>query len=238
MKRVVSYGAGVDSTAMTLLLIKQGEWPDLVLFADTGGEYPETYDYLKIFDSYLSSCDPALHVTRIQSKDGPTYDYMFARGWTPSRQFPSHIERWKIRPILAYCQEWRKGERVEMCIGIDYDERDRIADPRRKFIDNRYPLIEKEVGRRGAEALIREAGLPLPIKSGCFFCPYQNGERWKWSKRVHPDKFAAARKLEEAGNFFPRKTLYYKGPLSKIDELIDGNETFDQICMMAGMCGV
>ena len=34
---VVSYGLGVDSTAMLIHLQQQGIRPDLILFADTGG---------------------------------------------------------------------------------------------------------------------------------------------------------------------------------------------------------
>ena len=40
---VVSYGAGTNSTAMLIGLHERGERPDLILFADTGGERPETY---------------------------------------------------------------------------------------------------------------------------------------------------------------------------------------------------
>ena len=40
---VVSYGAGVDSTAMLVGLRRLGVVPDAVLFADTGGEKPATY---------------------------------------------------------------------------------------------------------------------------------------------------------------------------------------------------
>ena len=165
------------------------------------------------------------------------YPYMIERRWTPSRLYPSHIERWKIRPILQYLKTWRNENPVEMCIGIDYDEADRMATPRRKYITNRYPLVEANIGRRGAENLIREAGLPIPIKSGCFFCPFQTKVRWHGLKREHPDLFLLARKLEETGKFFPQKTLFYKGPLSKIDQLIDGNETLDISCKVVGMCG-
>ncbi|MGH9918340.1 MAG: hypothetical protein ACRD6W_05670, partial [Nitrososphaerales archaeon] len=37
MKRVISYGGGVDSTAMTIQLLKKAEPIDLIIFADTGG---------------------------------------------------------------------------------------------------------------------------------------------------------------------------------------------------------
>jgi hypothetical protein len=67
VKTVVSYGGGVDSTAMTLLL-ERGEKPDLVVFCDTGGEYPETYAYLDRFDAYLRE-RAQVGVTRTQAKE-------------------------------------------------------------------------------------------------------------------------------------------------------------------------
>ena len=234
--KVVSYGGGVDSTAMTLQLLKNGECPDLIIFADTGAEWPETYGFIDRFDAWLRERN--LGITRIQCKEGPMYEYMVQRRWTPSRLYPSHIERWKIRPIFQYLKTWRNGQPVEMCIGIDYDEADRIASPRRKYVTNRYPLVEAGIGRRGAEELIRGAGLPIPIKSGCFFCPYQQKRRWLRLKREHPDLFLLARRLEETGKFFPRKTLFYGGPLKVLDNLVDGNETLDISCKEAEMCGV
>jgi 3'-phosphoadenosine 5'-phosphosulfate sulfotransferase (PAPS reductase)/FAD synthetase len=38
----VSFGAGVDSTAMLVALRAAGIRPDVITFADTGGERPET----------------------------------------------------------------------------------------------------------------------------------------------------------------------------------------------------
>ena len=38
---VVAYGMGVDSTAMLIGMYLRGLRPDLILFADTGGEKPE-----------------------------------------------------------------------------------------------------------------------------------------------------------------------------------------------------
>ena len=45
MTTVVSYGAGTNSTALLIGLYERGERPDLILFADTGGERPETYHH-------------------------------------------------------------------------------------------------------------------------------------------------------------------------------------------------
>jgi 3'-phosphoadenosine 5'-phosphosulfate sulfotransferase (PAPS reductase)/FAD synthetase len=50
---VVAYGLGVDSTAMLIEFAHRGIRPDLILFADTGGEKPETYAYLPVIQDYL-----------------------------------------------------------------------------------------------------------------------------------------------------------------------------------------
>ena len=50
----VSYGMGVDSTALLIGLHDLGLRPDVVLTADTGGEKPVTYQFLFIFDEWLA----------------------------------------------------------------------------------------------------------------------------------------------------------------------------------------
>ena len=45
---VVAYGLGVNSTAMLVEFARRKIRPDLILFADTGGEKPETYRYMPV----------------------------------------------------------------------------------------------------------------------------------------------------------------------------------------------
>jgi len=52
---VVCYGAGVDSTAMLLAMHDAGVRPDLITFADTGAEKPETYEQVKKMNVWLES---------------------------------------------------------------------------------------------------------------------------------------------------------------------------------------
>ncbi len=55
---IVAYGAGVDSTAMLIGLRDRGIRPDLILFADTGSEKPETTAYLTIIGAWLAAPVP------------------------------------------------------------------------------------------------------------------------------------------------------------------------------------
>ena len=66
---VVAYGLGVDSTAMLVEFAKHDIRPDLILFADTGGEKPETYDYLHVIQPYLAKINfPPVTTVRYQPK--------------------------------------------------------------------------------------------------------------------------------------------------------------------------
>jgi hypothetical protein len=45
----VCWGAGWDSTAMLIEMERRGERPDVITFADTGAEKPDTYAFLPVF---------------------------------------------------------------------------------------------------------------------------------------------------------------------------------------------
>lgn len=180
MTIVVSYGGGTNSTAMLIGMVEREERPDAILFADTGGERPETYEYVAMFSAWLQTRGfPAIETVR---KDGPTLEEdCLKRKALPSVAygFKSCSDHYKIRPQAAWLKTWQpaidawaRGERVVKCIGFDADEPYR-ADGKEgdsKF-QNRYPLIEWDYGRADCINLIAMAGLPQPGKSSCFFCP-------------------------------------------------------------------
>src|SRR4051812_43111697 len=106
---VVAYGGGVNSTALVVGLLDRGARPDLVLFADTGGEKPETYEYLAAFDVWLARVGfPPL--TRV-ANDG-MYRTLEAecraRNTLPSLAFGwrSCSDKYKRRPHDKYLAGW------------------------------------------------------------------------------------------------------------------------------------
>ena len=52
---VVAYGGGTNSTAMLIGMHQRGIPVDLIIFADTGGEQPHTYEYLPIMNGWLTA---------------------------------------------------------------------------------------------------------------------------------------------------------------------------------------
>lgn len=91
---LAAYGAGVDSTAMLIEKIARGEPVDMVLFADTGSEKPETYAYLEMFRGWLQARAVPSAVVRYQPKDfknHPPYrtleENCLTNGTLPSKAF-------------------------------------------------------------------------------------------------------------------------------------------------------
>ena len=183
---VVAYGMGVDSTAMLIGLKRRGIRPDLILFADTGGEKPDTYLYAPIIRQWLREVDfPQMEVVRYVPPIAP-YDSLYSNCWVnetlPGLAFrkKSCSIKWKRLPQdrrvhqwLPAQQCWDAQQKVRKLIGFDVGEErrrysDRGDDPQYEYW---YPLMDWQMDRAACERLIADAGLPIPVKSACFFCP-------------------------------------------------------------------
>ena len=202
---VLSYGGGVNSVALMLLLI-QGKQPlDEVVFADTGAEVPETYAYLETTRKVLSEAGTPFTVLPPAGRHGGLYQTAWHR-----RVIPSALWRWstrdfKVSPLHRHYR--RRYERVVQYLGIAYDEIERMKRSPRDDVENVFPLVDAKITRDGCIELIREAGLPVPVKSGCFFCPFNNIDRWGWLYEEHRDLFDKAVALEENSKHFPSQRL-------------------------------
>src|SRR5690606_37505728 len=59
-----------------------------------------------------------------------------------------------------------------------------------------YPLLDLKLRRTDCYRIIRDAGLPIPPKSSCWFCPMHNLTDWADLRRTDPDLFERACSLE------------------------------------------
>lgn len=114
---VVNFGAGVDSTAILVGLVRlhrlgySAARPDLVLFADTGNELAETYEHVETFSAWLVAQGfPA--VTRVSRPDNirtkanyaTIVENCLANETLPSEAFNlgSCSMKWKHEPMDAF----------------------------------------------------------------------------------------------------------------------------------------
>ena len=167
MTSVVSYGGGTNSAAMLAGLNERGERPDLVLFADTGGEKPETYEHIKIVSQWCVSIGFPEIIT-VKAPNVTLEQDCLARKALPSVAygFKTCSQRWKRQPQDKYLNSIGMKDAMRL-IGIDAGESHRAKD----FPNNRYPLIEWGWDRKECIEAIARANLPQPGKSSCFFCP-------------------------------------------------------------------
>jgi len=196
---LVAWGGGVDSTAMLIELIARGERVDAILFADTGGEKTETYQFILKMIKYFRARGKVVHIVRAVTsrfKNWPRYDTLetncLTNGTLPSLAFnfkrKSCSHKWKVAPQNKWTALWQPardiwaaGGKVIKLIGYDCSPADmkRYAhieghlDPRMEY---RYPLREWGWTREDCIRRIVAEGLPVPPKSACFFCPSMKPE--------------------------------------------------------------
>jgi hypothetical protein len=59
-----------------------------------------------------------------------------------------------------------------------------------------YPLIDIRLSRADCVAVIERAGLPVPPKSSCWFCPFKSLGEWRRMRFEEPALFEASADLE------------------------------------------
>jgi len=214
--KIVSYGGGTNSTAMLIGLIERQEKVDFILFADTGGEKPHTYTYVDMFSEWLKDHGMPESIT---VSNLPTLEAdCLTRGALPSVAygFKSCSDRWKIRPQNKYLKE--HGIKVtQRLIGFDADEPQRA----KEIEGNRYPLLEWDWGRDECIKAIKDAGLPSPGKSSCYFCPSSKKHEILQLARMYPDLAERAVAMEKNAELTQVKGLgrnYAWGDLLNAEE--------------------
>jgi len=179
-RQIVSFGAGTNSVAVLVGLKEHGERPDAIVFADTGGEKPHTYELIPVVSRWCEDHGfPAIVCVKgsqpQQIKDGTLEAQCLRKGELPSKAYGgvSCSWNWKIDPFNRWVRAQSYGVKPIKLIGFDADEPWRAERAPREgpVCVNRYPLIEWGWGREECRAAIARAGLPQPGKSACFFCP-------------------------------------------------------------------
>ncbi len=223
---VLSFGAGLNSTALLVFLVEKNYPLDEVVFADTGGEVPETYAHLKIVDTYLHK--HGIPLTILRSKNGTLYDTCKRRKVTPSQIWRWSTRDYKITPIYAHYRSF--GLPVNQYLGIAFEERDRMKESGVSFVKNIFPLVENKLTRQDCTDIIclADFDFPMPVRSGCFFCPFNSLSRWTEIFEKHKDLFIRAKELEENSKYFPKQRLM-KWTLSTLQEKLENNEALPEV---------
>ena len=207
MKHYLSFGGGVNSVALYLLMEQLGINFEAV-FVDHGGDWPETYEYV---DYFISTGRKLTILTPEVSGERTLVDFCLNKRMTPNRRIRWCTDQWKVRPLLKHFQTPCFSH-----IGIDAGESRRARISSNNGVENRYLLIEHNIDRVGCKEIIKKAGLKDPGKSGCWFCPFQRVGQWRRLRREYPALFCKAMKMEKGQN--ERRAENGKGPYYTIRE--------------------
>ncbi|MFJ2182955.1 phosphoadenosine phosphosulfate reductase [Streptomyces anulatus] len=214
--RSVNFGCGQQSMAM-MVLAARGEIDfNTFLFANVGdgSEYPGT---LRYFDEHATpyAAEHGLELVmlrRVMVRTGETRDLYdeITRPGSKAQKIPVKLSNgnpgsrsctadYKIRVIGRELK--RRGATVEnpatIAIGISLDEIHRANRKSEPHEIITYPLLELGLRRTDCQQIIRDAGLPVPPPSACWFCPNHSVEEWHRLRRGEPELFEKACQLEE-----------------------------------------
>jgi hypothetical protein len=225
-------GVGRDSTTMMCLLFRDRLFVegvgmlgigdiDMVVFSDTGCEWPHTYEFLPTLRKICESYDVPFVVLE---KSCDRYHYRLAviddyqsRETVVSLGKGDCTDNHKIQPIRRLLNElsmkrfglnnrqWahqvKKGLRPKhlTLIGYAADEQRRLnngAGRAPKYVTEGFPLIDMDITKAGEAKILREWDLDFVRKSGCYVCPYQPAGWWWALSTAEPELWDRAMEYE------------------------------------------
>ena len=199
---ILSFGAGVNSTALLFYLVNHSYPLDKVIFSDTKTELPETYVIIEKIKHYCKNKNIPFIIVGFTD----LYQYCEEKELLPSRMFRWCTAKFKVNPIKNYLKTL--GE-TKQYIGFAYDESHRA----KKFKDI-YPLIDNKITRKGCIKIITEEGFPIPVKSGCYICPFQTKKSWRDLYLKHKELYLKSEKLED--NCMRKDLTFTNQPLKNL----------------------
>ena len=235
---IVAYGGGTDSTAMIIECAKRGVKIDYILFADTGGEKPHTYQYVKTFSKWCVENGMPEIITVKKAGNGETLEESCLRlKAIPSIAYgyKTCSQKFKIQPQDKYFNNlpeakaiWNTGGRITKFVGYDATETTRIS--KAKLTEDskyeiRFPLVEWGLTRNDCIEIIKLEGLCQPGKSACFFCPMTRPTEIRQLNHNYPELMERALTMESNAKLTTLKGLAINATWKNI---ISNDDIFDE----------
>lgn len=262
MIELISLGAGVQSSTMALMAA-HGEiepMPEAAIFADTGAEPRQVYDWLDWLEAKLP-----FPVHRVMHDRGLTVNIEESIGGENQVSNPPFYTEfgigklrrnctidYKLNPIRKKARELAglvpkqrvKAPVVRQWIGISTDEIQRMRGSMDKWQELRYPLIEARMTRGHCLEWMEANGYTQPPRSACVYCPFKSNAEWQHT-RNDPEAWSEAVRIDEMirnGVRGTKQKLYlHRDGVPLVEADLTTAESAGQISWLdecEGMCGV
>lgn len=219
--KVISLGAGVQSSCLLLMASKGIIEADQAVFADTGNERSSTYEYIEYLKSVSSI--PLVIVKNHKKGGGGIVDDLIKCVFDENTWFDGMPPLWmndskgngqarqqctgyyKIKPIERYIKASKHAENT-MLIGISTDEIHRANSGKDGKIKREFPLIKLRMNRRDCLNWIKDNGFKMPAKSGCIICPYATEQNYKTYSKEEKELLVDIDEIVRSGFAREKKT--------------------------------
>jgi PP-loop superfamily ATP-utilizing enzyme len=213
--RAVSFGGGVQSTALLVLAARREIDYRVFLFCNVGAdsEAPETLEYVQEVAWPFAerhgiemielqkirrdgSVDTVLRRINESKRSVPIPARMSGNGAPGTRQCTVDF---KVRRVGQWLK--KQGATVDnpatVALGISTDEFKRArTDSGIPWETLDYPLLTLRLSREDCKRIISSAGLPIPPRSACWFCPLRSQKGWAEMRVTQPERFEACVEIE------------------------------------------
>lgn len=217
--RSFSFGGGWQSTAALVLAARGVIDFKLFLFANVGddSENPETIRYvhehampyaaansLELVELERVKADGQTETIygRIMDSNGvrQTIPVYLSNGM-PGGRACTHDFKIAVTGLELQRRGASPTNKATVAMGISVDEISRAKPSNAKPYETLvYPLLELGLRRADCPGIIRSAGLPMPPKSSCDFCPIRKIGEWQDMYLHQPDRWDRACRVEDTIN--------------------------------------
>ncbi len=193
MKHIVSFSGGKDSTLMLLLMLEKNMKIDEVIFADTGVEFPSTYEYIERVEKYtgitIKKLKPLVtwkeqffKIKKRGKNKGRIYGFPMANGCFMNTVL-------KLQPILKYYKTIQ--EEYLVYIGIAYNEPGRFE---RLKQNEKAPLYEWGINEKTVIKELKKRNLydshyNIFNRNGCYMCPQMGIGGARKLRKYYPEQW-------------------------------------------------
>jgi hypothetical protein len=211
---ILSYGGGVNSSALFFYILEKGLPLDWVIFADTGEEKESAYDAVERMSAICEKKGIAFKT--VKSEYGRLVDYYTKVRAVPSMQKSDCSDKFKKAVIRKFLRTtYGKKQKFVMYLGMAYDEATRMKDSDVQYITNSYPFIDDRIDRKGNLAILQRYSFKAE-KSGCKGCLWQKKSDFLRLAKDEPAEFERWQRMEENGRRYPSITLTQRFKLASI----------------------
>lgn len=233
---VISYGGGVQSTAMAVLAVEKKIEVDAMVFCDTGFEQSTVFDFL---DKYtlpmLKDAGIPFFIAKTEHYSGKYFanlglpPFFNIDGGEVGREPAFCSSKWKKDVFTRFCNAAFKEKKYNVLMGFSTDEVKRstrmMSSKKWSYV---FPLLELNLNRNECIKIVTDKFNAPPPRSSCYFCPNHTRVEWRHVMESNDKEklIDFDNSLRDIGRFLTHDCL----PIEQVD-FSDHNESiFSRFC--------